>query len=67
MIAYAIKNTGESNEKLLLRYKRTFFQTRTLNNLKANLQHQRKTSARKVKISAIVREHYRDINRNTLS
>ncbi len=59
MIVYAIKNSSESNEKLILRYKKMFFQTRTANKLKAEKQHQRNVSQRKTREKAIVREFYR--------
>lgn len=60
MIVYAIKNSSESNEKLILRYKKMFFQTRTANKLKAEAQHQRNVSKRKLRERAIVRSFYRD-------
>jgi hypothetical protein len=34
MLIYAIKNKSESNEKLVLRYKKMFFQTRIANKLR---------------------------------
>jgi hypothetical protein len=64
MIVYAIKNSTESNEKLVLRYKKMFFQTRTANKLKAEAQHQRKVSRRKIREAAIVRSFYRDAIKN---
>lgn len=60
MIVYAIKTTTESNDKLILRYKKMFFQTRTANKLKAEAQHQRKVSRRKIREAAIVRSFYRE-------
>ena len=64
MIVYAIKNSTESNEKLVLRYKKMFFQTRTANKLKAEAQEQRKISRRKIREAAIVRSFYRAANKN---
>jgi hypothetical protein len=64
MIVYAIKNSTESNEKLVLRYKKMFFQTRTANKLKAEAQEQRKVSRRKIREAAIVRNFYRVANKN---
>lgn len=64
MIVYAIKNSTESNEKLVLRYKKMFFQTRTANKLKAEAQQQRKTSRRKIREKAIIRSFYREANKN---
>lgn len=67
MIVYAIKNSTESNEKLILRYKKMFFQTRTNNKLKASAQHQRKVSVRKLREKAIVREFYRTAAKNNMA
>lgn len=64
MIVYAIKNSTESNEKLVLRYKKMFFQTRTANKLKAEAQQQRKVSRRRIREAAIVRNFYREANKN---
>lgn len=59
MICYAIKKDAESSEKLLMRYKKSFFQTRTANKLKNAQTHSRDLSKRKVREKAIVREYYR--------
>lgn len=59
MICYSIKKEGETNEKLILRYKKAFFQTRTANKLRASQTHTRKVSARKLREKAIIREYYR--------
>lgn len=66
MIVYAIKNSTESNEKLILRYKKMFFQTRTANKLKAEAQQQRKVSHRKIREAAIIRGFYRMLNKNNV-
>jgi hypothetical protein len=65
MIVYAIKTNTESNEKLILRYKKMFFQTRTANKLKAEAQHTRTPSRRKIREAAIIRSFYRAANKQT--
>ena len=59
MICYTIKKEGETNEKLILRYKKSFFQTRTANKLRNAQTHSRAPSKRKIRESAIIREFYR--------
>jgi hypothetical protein len=61
MICYSIKKDNETNEKLILRYKKAFFQTRTANKLKASQNHSRATSHRKLREKAIIREYYRSL------
>jgi hypothetical protein len=63
MICYSIKKEGETNEKLILRYKKAFFQTRTANRLKATQTHSRDLSKRKVREQAIIREYYRALSK----
>ena len=63
MIVYALKNASESNEKLILRYKKMFFQTRTANKLRTEAQVVRTPSKRKIREQAIVREAYRTLNK----
>jgi len=63
MICYSIKKEGETNEKLILRYKKAFFQTRTANKLKAAQTHSRELSKRKVREQAIIREYYRALSK----
>lgn len=67
MIVYAIKKAAETNEKLILRYKKMFFQTRTANKLKAEKLHQRKPSRRRVREGAIVCSFYREANKNNIA
>ncbi|HRI35508.1 MAG TPA: hypothetical protein PK765_00045 [bacterium] len=62
MIAYSIKKQGETNEKLVLRYKKTFFQTRLGNKLRGERRFVRNVSKRRERESAIIRELYRDFN-----
>ncbi|MFZ2255687.1 MAG: hypothetical protein WAW59_02960 [Patescibacteria group bacterium] len=61
MICYSIKKDNETNEKLILRYKKAFFQTRTANKLKAAQTHSRQPSHRKLREKAIIREYYRSL------
>ncbi len=63
MIVYTVKNPLESNDKLLVRYKKMFFQTRVANRLRNSQYAERKTSRRKVRERAIVRAYYRDMNK----
>ncbi len=59
---YAVRNEGESNEKLILRYKKLFFQSRISNKLKYERYVTRKPSIRKEREMAIVRGHYRALS-----
>jgi len=59
---YAIRNEWETNEKLILRYKKMFFQSRIANKLKAERYNERPLNGRKLKLKAIVREKYRELN-----
>jgi hypothetical protein len=52
---YAVKNDGESNEKLVLRYKKLFFQSRISNKLKTERYNIKQPSDRKKREKAIVR------------
>ncbi len=63
MIVFTTKNAGESNEKLILRYKKMFFQTRTVNKLKTGRYATRSLSERKIREAAIIRETYRALNK----
>lgn len=58
---YAVKNQGETNEKLILRYKKLFFQSRISNKLKAERYVTKNASIRKQREKAIVRWHYREL------
>lgn len=62
MIVYAIKNDNETSEKLILRYKKMFFQTRVANKLRNGRYATRAPSSRKIREKAIIRQVYRDIN-----
>ena len=59
---YAIRNDWETNEKLILRYKKMFFQSRMANKIKSERYAVWKPSKKKLREKAIVREHYRMLN-----
>ena len=59
---YAVRNDWETNDKLVLRYKKMFFQSRIANKLKAERYAVRDLSARKTREKAIIRETYRSLN-----
>jgi hypothetical protein len=61
-VIYAIKGEAETNEKMVLRYKKLFFQSRVANKLKTERYVVKKPTKKKVRYSAIVREHYRMLN-----
>ncbi|EKE29435.1 MAG: hypothetical protein ACD_2C00175G0003 [uncultured bacterium (gcode 4)] len=62
MLIYAIRNKSESNEKLVLRYKKMFFQTRIANKLRKERYAVKWLSERKIREKAIIREWYRALN-----
>ena len=59
---YAIKNDWETNEKLVLRYKKLFFSSRIVNKLRTERYAVKKLKKKKIREKAIVREHYRMLN-----
>lgn len=59
---YAVRNDGETNEKLILRYKKMFFQSRIANKLKAERYAIRTIKKKKIREKAIIRETYRALN-----
>lgn len=59
---YAIKNNWETNEKLILRYKKMFFQSRMTNKIRTERYAKQDLSKKKIREKAIVREHYRMLN-----
>lgn len=61
MIAYAVRKTEETNEKLILRYKKLFFQSRTANKLRKESNHVGNETRRKRREKAIVRSFYRSM------
>lgn len=63
MIIYTFKNKSESNEKLVLRYKKLFFQTRIANKLRNERYNVKWLTPRKVREKAIIRNKYRELNK----
>jgi hypothetical protein len=59
---YATRNDGETNEKLILRYKKLFFQSRIASKIKTERYAVKQPNKRKQRIKAIVRGNYRDLN-----
>ena len=59
---YAVRKDGETPEKLVLRYKKMFFQSRIANKLKAERYAVKDPSKRKVREKAIIRATYRELN-----
>lgn len=59
---YATRNDGETNEKLILRYKKLFFQSRIASKIKTERYAVKQANKRKQRIKAIVRSNYRDLN-----
>ncbi len=59
---YAIKNDWETNEKLVLRYKKLFFSSRIVNKLRTERYAVKDLSKKKTREKAIIREHYRELN-----
>ena len=59
---YAIRNDWETNEKLILRYKKLFFQSKLTTKIRAGRYAVWKLSKKKLREKAIVREHYRMLN-----
>jgi len=59
---YAVKNDWESNEKLILRYKKLFFSSRITQKLRKERYAVGKLSKKKIREKAIVREVYRDLS-----
>jgi len=59
---YAIRNEQETNEKLVLRYKKMFFGSRIANKIRAERYAVKDLTKKKQREKAIVREHYRMLN-----
>lgn len=59
---YAVRNEWETNEKLILRYKKMFFQSRIANKIRSERYAVGDLSKKKLREKAIVREHYRMLN-----
>ncbi len=56
---YAVKNDWETNEKLVLRYKKMFFGSRIANKIRSERYAVGWLTKKKQREKAIVREHYR--------
>ena len=59
---YAIKNEGETNEKMLLRYKKLFFNSRIVSKLRKQRYNVKTPTKKKIRESAIIRSAYREFN-----
>jgi hypothetical protein len=59
---YAVRNEWESNEKLVLRYKKLFFQSRITNKLRTERYAIWKLTKKKRREKAIIRETYRELS-----
>lgn len=59
---YAVKNEGESNEKLVLRYKKLFFTSRLTNKIRKERYAVGKPTKKKTREAAIIRSKYRELN-----
>lgn len=59
---YAVKNDWETNEKLVLRYKKMFFQSRIATKLRNSRYAVKGPTKRKQREKAIIRSHYRNLN-----
>jgi hypothetical protein len=59
---YAVKKESESNEKLVLRYKKLFFQSRIVTKLKKERYNVKDLKKRKQREKAIITNHYRELN-----
>jgi len=59
---YAVRNEGETNDKLILRYKKLFFQSRIANKLKSQRYAVKGIKKKKMREKAIIRETYRALN-----
>lgn len=59
---YAVKHEGETNEKMILRYKKMFFQSRIANKIRNERYAFKSKNKRKIRESAIIRAKYRELN-----
>ena len=59
---YTVKHEGETNEKMILRYKKLFFQSRIANKIRSERYATRKVKKKKIRESAIIRAKYRELN-----
>ena len=59
---YTVKHEGETNEKMILRYKKLFFQSRIANKIRAERYANRPIKKKKIREAAIIRSKYRELN-----
>lgn len=59
---YVIKNEVETNDKLILRYKKMFFQSRIINKIKTERYAIKGLKKRKIREKAIIKSKYRELN-----
>jgi len=59
---YTVKKEWESNEKLILRYKKLFFSSRMTQKLRKERYAVGKPTKKKLREKAIIRETYRTLN-----
>ncbi len=59
---YSVKHEGETNEKLILRYKKLFFQSRIATKIRNERYATRTVKKRKIREMAIIRSTYRNLN-----
>ncbi len=59
---YSVRNDWETNDKLILRYKKLFFQSRIANKIKAERYAIKDLSKRKIREKAIIKTKYRELN-----
>lgn len=59
---YAVKNEWESNEKMILRYKKLFFQSRITNKIRTERYAVKPLKKKKIREKAIIRSTYRELN-----
>lgn len=58
---YAIKKDWETNDKLILRYKKMFFQSRIVTKIRSERYVKKEDTKRKRREKAIIRSKYREL------
>ena len=58
---YSVRKPNESNEKLVMRFKKLFFGSKMLQKLRKERYNTRALTKRQTRIRAIVGQHYRDL------
>ncbi len=54
---YAVKHEGETNEKMILRYKKLFFQSRIANKIRSERYATRKVKKKKTKEPLLLKQN----------